>query len=30
LAMLRCSVLGKWTDGAMGAEREKLIGDYRV
>jgi hypothetical protein len=28
--MLRCSVVGKWTGGAVGAEKGKLIGDYRV
>jgi hypothetical protein len=30
LAMLRCSVVGKWTGGAVGAEKGKLIGDYKV
>lgn len=28
--MLRCSVVGKWTGGAVDAETGKLIGDYRV
>ena len=28
--MLRCSVVGKWTGGAVGAETGKLIGDYKV
>jgi hypothetical protein len=27
---LRCSVVGKWTAGAVGAEKGKLIGDYKV
>ncbi len=30
LAMLRCSVVGKWTGGAVGAETGKLIGDFKV
>ena len=30
LAMLRCSVVGEWTGGAVGAEKGKLIGDYKV
>ena len=30
LSMLRCSVVGKWTGGAVGAEKGKLIGDYKV
>ena len=30
LAMLRCSVVGKWTGGAVEAEKGKLIGNYRV
>jgi hypothetical protein len=30
LAMLRCSVVGKWTGGAVGAETGKLIGGYKV
>jgi len=28
--MLRCSVVGKWTGGAVGAEKGKLIGEYKV
>jgi hypothetical protein len=28
--MLRCSVVGKWTGAAVGAEKGKLIGDYKV
>ena len=30
LFMLRCSVVGEWTGGAVGAERGKLIRDYKV
>jgi len=30
LVMLRCSVVGKWTGRAVGAETGKLIGDYKV
>jgi len=28
--MLRCSVVGKWTGGAVGDEKGKLIGGYKV
>ena len=30
LTMLRCSVVGKWTGGAVGAKTGKLIRDYKV
>ena len=30
LVLLRCSVVGKWTAGAVGAETGKLIRDYKV
>ena len=30
LPMLRCSVVGKWTGGAVGAGSRKSIGDYKV
>ena len=30
LVMLQCSVVGKWTGGAVGAGNGKLIGDYKV
>jgi hypothetical protein len=30
LSMLRCSVVGEWIARAVGAEREKLIRDYKV
>ena len=30
LAVLRCSVVGKWTAGAVGAEAGKLGGTYKV
>ena len=30
LGMMRCSVVGKWTGGAVGAEKGKLIGAYKV
>ena len=28
--MMRYSVVGKWTGAAVGAEKGKLIGDYKV
>jgi hypothetical protein len=30
LIMPRCSMVGKWTGGAVGAGKEKLIGEYKV
>jgi hypothetical protein len=30
LAMLRCGMVGKWTGGAVEAEKGKLIGGYKV